>query len=116
MQRRLRAAAMLSQLRRRARLTPAPGSRACSATWAGTTRASFRRALPCVSGLAARRPAPPTSGASISPTEAPDPLPPPTKLLDGGAFYGGPSGQWPLAIGWWAIGHFSHSPAGADAG
>jgi hypothetical protein len=48
--------------------------------------------------------------------EAAEPLPPPTELLDGGDFYGGPGGQWPLAIGWWAIGHFSHSAAGADAG
>jgi hypothetical protein len=48
--------------------------------------------------------------------EVAEPLPPPTELLDGGDFYGGPSGQWPLAIGWWAIGHFSHNAAGADAG
>jgi hypothetical protein len=48
--------------------------------------------------------------------EAAEPLPEPTDLLAGGDYYGGPSGQWPLAIGWWTIGHLAHSEKGAEAG
>jgi hypothetical protein len=48
--------------------------------------------------------------------EAAEPLPEPTELLAGGDYYGGPSGQWPLAIGWWTIGHLAHNEKGAQAG
>lgn len=48
--------------------------------------------------------------------EAAEPAPATTQWLDGGDIYGGPTGQWPLAIGWWTIGHFAGSAKGAAAG
>jgi hypothetical protein len=48
--------------------------------------------------------------------EAAEPSPETTEFLDGGDYYGGPSGQWPLAIAWWAISHHVHSARGAEAG
>ena len=75
----------------------------------------FSKAWPCVSGIGGAATGIAIWDSDIA-NEAAEPLPPPTELLDGGDFYGGPAGQWPLAIGWWAIGHFSHNAAAADAG